>query len=292
MNWVPIDTRATQFLPKNRPYTELEASFALQVDYWRDHSATLAGYAKQWRWSRDRVRSWLADFGLQIQGQTGRQPGRLMPLIPKSVTGQLAHSDPPATGQLMFHDFGRLGDPPRQQPATNQPANPQQPDTTKDSIGKLNNTTPPTPPEEQVDGGNGQIKEYVLLAQMNGKAKDPVGLEIYLIKNGLTPYHLQQLHDWKKDAEDKRRRADEIALQAEKQKRDQEKERERIEAAWISFLALPVEAQEKWISDFRSSLPGFQRREFDPKKEKWQVSLKYWLPEKLSPQENCGEVIQ
>jgi hypothetical protein len=192
----------------------------------------------------------------------------------------------------MFHDFGRLGDPPRQQPPSNQPANPQQPDTTIDSIGKLNNTTPPTPPEEQVNGSNGQIKEYVLLAQMNGKAKDPVGLEIYLIKKGLTPYHLQQLHDWKKEAEDKRHRADEIALQAEKQKRDQEKERERIEAAWTFFLALPVEAQERWISDFRSSLPGFLRREFDPKKENWQVSLKYWLPEKLSPQENGGEVIQ
>lgn len=279
MSWVPLDTRATRFLPKNRPYTELEASFALQVDYWRDHPATVAGYAAQWKWSRDRVRSWLADFGLQIQGQTGRQPGRL---VPKSATCQLAHSYPSATGQLMFHDFGRLGDPSRQQPASNQPAASHQHATPIYRIGTSDNTTPLTPPEEQEGGGNnGQIKEYVQLAQMNGKAKDPVGLEMYLIRSGLTPYHLQQLKDWKKEAEEKRRRAHEITFQAEKQKREQEKERERVEAAWASFLALPKNAQERLTTDFLSTLPGGQRREYDPRKEKWQACLKYWLPEKM-----------
>lgn len=282
MSWVPLDTRATRFLPKNRPFTELEASFALQVDYWLDHPATVAGYAAQWKWSRDRVRSWLANLGLQIEGQTGRQPGRLMP---KPATGQLVHSDPPATSQLIFHDFGRLGDPPRQQPASNPPATPQQHATPIYRIGTSDNTTPLTPPpEEQGCGGNGQVKEYVLLAQMNGKAKDPVGLEMYLNRIGLTPYHLQQLQVWKKEAEEKRRRGAAITLQAEKQKREQEKERERVEAAWASFLELPEEAQERLTSDYLSTLPGDQRREYDPRKEKWQACLKYWLPEKLSPQ--------
>lgn len=201
MSWVPLDTRATRFLPKNRPYTELEASFALQVDYWRDHPATVAGYAAQWKWSRDRVRSWLADLGLQIQGQTGRHPGRL---VPKSATCQVAHSDPSATGQLMFHDFGRLGDPPRQQPASNQPAVPQQHATPIYIIGTSDNTTPLSPPDfAEKQGGEGvmdneKINEYVLLAARQGACKDPVGLAKHMKANGgLSSRHLSDLNLWK-----------------------------------------------------------------------------------------------
>lgn len=123
MSWVPMDTRAKQFLPQcGRQYTELEALFSLQVDYAQGSPATLAGYAAQWRWSRDRVRTWLTALGLQIEGQKGRNPGRL---AIKSATSQQTHSDQSATSHLMFHDFGRLGDPQRQRPASIQSAKPQ-----------------------------------------------------------------------------------------------------------------------------------------------------------------------
>lgn len=62
---------------------------------------------------------------------------------------------------------------------------------------------PPTPPEgEQVVVGDGQIKEYVRLAEMNGQAKNPVGLERHLLKNGLTESHISQLASWRRDGGD------------------------------------------------------------------------------------------
>ena len=126
MSWVPLDTRATRFLPQNRQYTELEALFALQVDYREGNSACVAGYAAQWRWSRDRVRAWLAAMGLQIVGQKGRNPGQLSI---KSATGQQSNSNQSSASHLMFHDFGRLGDTPRQQPEPVSKATAQQPAT-------------------------------------------------------------------------------------------------------------------------------------------------------------------
>lgn len=148
-------------------------------------------------------------------------------------------------------------------------------------------TTPLPPPGEQQVVGVGQIKEYVRLAEINGQVKSPVGLERHLISKGLTPLHLQQLQDWKKAEEDKQRQIDGIALQAEKQKIEQEKDREKVEAAWNYFLALPEKDKERLTSDYLSSLPIAQRRDYDPKKDKWRACLKYWLPEKIG-----GEVAQ
>lgn len=124
--WVPLDTRAKRFLPKNRQYTELEALFAVQLDYCQSNPATLAGYAAQWQWSRDRVRAWLAALGLTIEGQNGRNPGLLGI---KPATGQQTHSNQSATSQLKFHDFGKLDGQPSQQTHSNQPAKPHRPAT-------------------------------------------------------------------------------------------------------------------------------------------------------------------
>lgn len=92
MSWIPLDARATRYLPKNRQYTELEALFAVQLDYCQGSPATVAGYAIQWRWSRDRVRTWLTALGLHIEGQKGRNPGRLGI---KSASPQQPHSNQP-----------------------------------------------------------------------------------------------------------------------------------------------------------------------------------------------------
>ena len=187
----------------------------------------------------------------------------------------------PATDQQVFRDFGQIGDFENKSGPANGPANfSEVAHTYQQDIENEQNTTPPPPPEEQV-AGDEQIKEYVRLAEINGQAKNPAGLERHLISKGLTPSHLKQLQDWKTVEEEKRRQNFEVAQQHEKQKREQEKERERVEAAWTFFLALPAEVKEGWISDFRSSLPSCQRRDFDPKKESWQASLKYWLPKKI-----------
>lgn len=135
MSWVPVDIRATSYLPRDRRYTELEALYALQVDYYRTAPATVAGYAAQWRWSRDRVRSWLASVGLAIVGQTGQKPGRLMP---KAPIGQQPVSNLPAVCHLMFYDPGMLSSFARQKQARNQSGTCRKPDTP--NIDNTNNT--------------------------------------------------------------------------------------------------------------------------------------------------------
>jgi hypothetical protein len=42
------------------------------------------------------------------------------------------------------------------------------------------------------------VREYVLLAEKNGQARNPSGLERHLLKSGLSELHLAQLITWKK----------------------------------------------------------------------------------------------
>lgn len=72
----------------------------------------------------------------------------------------------------------------------------------------------------------------------------------------------------------------------------EKQEKERVEAVWASFLELPEDIQERLTSDFLSTLSGGQRLDYDPRKEKWQACLKYWLPEKLSAQKNDEKMMQ
>lgn len=284
--WAPVDFAALAWLPRpgDRPYTQVEALFSLQADYWHDRPASVMGFAGQWGWHRRRVRDFMAQVGVEIVGQVGRRPGKLRP----SNGPANGPTNGPATAQQVFRDFGQIGYFENKSGPSNGPANVSEvAHTYQQDIKNEQDTTPPIPPEEQQVAGDGQIKEYVRLANKNGKAKDPAGLERYLLSRGLTPSHLQQLHAWKKAEEDKWRRDDEIALQAEKQKTEQENERERVEAAWNSFLALPKKVQERLTSDYLSSLPSNLRRDYDPKKDKWQACLKYWLPEKID-----GEIAQ
>ena len=325
--WAPIDFAALAWLPRpgDRPYTKTEALLALQADYWYCRPASVTGFSEQWGWHRRRVRDFMSEVGVEIVGQVGRRPGKLRPSCGPATArqvfqdfGQIGDSENKsgpakrekmemwsnnctangptnglATARQVFQDFGQIGDSENKSGPANGPANVSEvAHTYQQDIENEQNTTPHTPPRARQVAGDGQIKEYVRLAEMNGKAKDPVGLERYLLSRGLTPSHLQQLQDWKTAAEEKRRRIYEIDLQTEKKKREQEKERERAEVALASFLALPEEAQERLTSDFLSTLPGEQRREYDPQKDKWQANLKYWLSEKLSPQKIGGEVTQ
>jgi len=54
-NWIPISKAFLKNLPKDRPYTELEAAYSLQVDYDQENRVTVTGYANLWRWSKGKV---------------------------------------------------------------------------------------------------------------------------------------------------------------------------------------------------------------------------------------------
>ena len=69
-NWIPLSKALVEFLPKDRPYTKLEAAFSLQYDYDMHRTVTLRGYAILWGWSRSKVRKFLNDMGVSV-AETG-----------------------------------------------------------------------------------------------------------------------------------------------------------------------------------------------------------------------------
>jgi len=58
-DWVPLDQRLVAFLPKDRPYTRLEAMFSCQLDLYNGTPFSIRGYAKLWQWSRKKVANFL-----------------------------------------------------------------------------------------------------------------------------------------------------------------------------------------------------------------------------------------
>lgn len=73
--WVPISKALARFLPKDRPFTRLEAAYSLQLDYDSGRQVTLSGYADLWKWSKGKVIRFFRDIGIQIQypDSTGRK---------------------------------------------------------------------------------------------------------------------------------------------------------------------------------------------------------------------------
>lgn len=65
-NWVPVSKALTKELPYDRPYSKVEAAFSLQVDFDNDRQVSIAGYAKQWGWSRKRVGTFFKELGITI----------------------------------------------------------------------------------------------------------------------------------------------------------------------------------------------------------------------------------
>jgi hypothetical protein len=58
-NWIPFDKRAIYFLPKDRPFTVIEAMLSYSVDRDNEHKNSINGYASLWGWSRDKVRRFI-----------------------------------------------------------------------------------------------------------------------------------------------------------------------------------------------------------------------------------------
>jgi len=53
--WIPLDKNLVRYMPKNRPYTELEAMFSYTKDIDEDKEKAVREYARIWSWSRTKV---------------------------------------------------------------------------------------------------------------------------------------------------------------------------------------------------------------------------------------------
>ena len=62
-NWIALDKGLIVDLPKNRPYTRLEAMFSHTHDIDEKKEWTINGYAKLWQWDRKKVRKFINCIG-------------------------------------------------------------------------------------------------------------------------------------------------------------------------------------------------------------------------------------
>lgn len=65
-NWVPISKAFVSELPKDRAFTRLEAAFCIQCDHNEGRPVTITGYSNLWRWSKGKVRRFLAEMKAAI----------------------------------------------------------------------------------------------------------------------------------------------------------------------------------------------------------------------------------
>lgn len=77
-NWVPIDKGFLSLLPKDRPYSEIEAAFSLTCDYDDGKSATVEGYMKLWKWGKGKVYRFIKNRGFSIRRDNKRSPGLIV----------------------------------------------------------------------------------------------------------------------------------------------------------------------------------------------------------------------
>jgi hypothetical protein len=65
--WIPISKAFVKSLPKDRPYTELEAAYCLQIDYDKNNTVTVTGYSHLWQWGKKRVYRFFKRMGIAIE---------------------------------------------------------------------------------------------------------------------------------------------------------------------------------------------------------------------------------
>ncbi len=80
-NWIGLDKNIVKLLPHGRAYTIIEAlvSFTIDIDNKRDW--TINGYAKQWGWSRNKVRKFTDELRTDrghIADRRGTSEGHLI----------------------------------------------------------------------------------------------------------------------------------------------------------------------------------------------------------------------
>ena len=85
-NWLPISKGVLKLLPKDRPYTKIEALISIQNDYDQRKRVTINGYKNLWRWGKGKVYRFLKEIGVEIiypgdTSKTQNQSGLINGLI-------------------------------------------------------------------------------------------------------------------------------------------------------------------------------------------------------------------
>jgi|GEM_PF-3914123 len=152
--WVPLDKGLLRELPKDRPYSKVEAMFCISCDYDNGKPVTLRGYASLWRWSTGRVERFLKEISVHIEypettGQKTNQRGTIMSTKPR----QSRDND----GTINFIDSKALSEEARQRRDNDETAARQSQGATQKPI-TLNKFTRPTLDEVRAycqERGNG-----------------------------------------------------------------------------------------------------------------------------------------
>lgn len=99
--WVPISKTLVRELPKDRPFTRLEAIFSLTLDYDQGNVVTVLGYSRLWGWSRGKIERFFEELGIMIEypsrtSQMQNQRGQIMIQMPSKKRAD--------NGQIKFID--------------------------------------------------------------------------------------------------------------------------------------------------------------------------------------------
>lgn len=87
-NWVPIDKRVVNLLPRDKSYTYIEALISLTVDINNGKENSINGYAKLWVWSRNKTRRFVKGLRTgkgHIVDKKGTSKGHEIRLIDKEL---------------------------------------------------------------------------------------------------------------------------------------------------------------------------------------------------------------
>jgi hypothetical protein len=103
--WIPLDKNLVKALPRDRPFTELEAMFSLSVDFDNKNLVTLSGYSSRWGWNRKKVKAFFEKSGIMIEYQKStksiqNQRGQ--------IKGQKRDRKGTDKGQISFIDLSYL----------------------------------------------------------------------------------------------------------------------------------------------------------------------------------------
>lgn len=73
-SWIALDKGLCHYVPDDRPLSIIEAMFCYSLDIDNGKEGTIQGYAKQWGWSRKKVRKFVSELGTQ-RGHIGNTKG-------------------------------------------------------------------------------------------------------------------------------------------------------------------------------------------------------------------------
>ena len=97
--WVPMDKNLVNYLPKNKPYSIVEAAFSYTLDHDNNNNNSVSGYSKLWSWSRSRVRNFIEILKTgrgHLKDSQGTVKGHSISLIDKALWDS---KDRPRTGK-------------------------------------------------------------------------------------------------------------------------------------------------------------------------------------------------